>query len=455
MSTLLELGPSGAGAAHAIATSSLRELRTAAHPATDLPPALLTMASYNGTLAAVRTLGRVGIPVVTADRSALATGGWSRFASSRVQCPDVRDSGRFVEWLLDFGRRRDKHVLLPTSDDTAWLYSLHREELSRQFHLSSPPVDVIYRLLNKVTLYEEAVAAGLAVPRAWFPERVDDLDACRREARFPVVIKPRTQVLFRTQSKGHYVEHPDELPKRYASFAQQRHAEGLLKLDPAAALPLVQEFHREAARGIYCISGYAHEGQLFGLQGARKVLQQPRRLGIGLCFEEAAVLPALAAGIATLVPRTGFSGVFEAEFIETRHGAVLIDFNPRFYNQMAFDIARGVPLPLLAYYAALGDSERLKLFCEATSTPAQPRGRVFVDLLSLRLLLGAQRLSGALSSEEKKRWTDWYETNRSRCTYAVADSEDRLPAWFAGMQLVLRYARHPRNFVRYVVLNRK
>src|SRR5262245_29818115 len=261
MSTMLELGPSGANAARAVATGDRRETRTAAHPATDLPPAPLTMASYNGTLAAVRTLGRAGIPVTTADRSAFAIGGRSRFASSRVQCPDLHDSRRFVDWLLDFGRRRDKHVLLPTSDATAWLYSLHREELSRYFHLSSPPVEDMYRLLNKVALYEEAVAAGLAVPRAWFPEGVDDLDACRREARFPVVIKPRTQVLFRTQSKGHYVEQPDDLHERYASFTRQRHAEGLLKLDPAAGLPIVQEFHREAARGIYCISGYAREGQ--------------------------------------------------------------------------------------------------------------------------------------------------------------------------------------------------
>ncbi len=442
----------------AAATATPREWREARPAAVrvtkDLPPALLTVASYNGTLAAVRTLGRVGIPVTTADRSAFAIGGWSRYASAKVQCPEARDSERFIEWLIDFGQRHDKHVLLPTSDDTAWLYSLHRDELSRYFHLSSPPVHVIYRLLNKATLYDEAVAAGLDVPRTWFPERIDDLDACRRNARFPVVVKPRTQVLFRTQSKGFYVERADQLPECYAAFARQRHAEGLLKLDPSAAQPMVQEFHREAATGIYSISAYAHDGQLYGVQGARKLLQQPRRLGIGLCFEDAPVLPQLAAGLARLVARVGFSGVFEAEFIETRHGAVLIDFNPRFYNQMAFDIARGVPLPLLAYYAALGDSGRLDELWEGMSVPSPARGQVFVDLISLRLLLGAQRLSGVLSREEKKRWTDWYQSNRTRCTYAVIDSEDWVPAWFAGMQLVWRCARHPRNFVRSIVLNR-
>ena len=65
-------------------------------------------------------------------------------------------------------------------------------------------------------------------------------------------------------------------------------------------------------------------------------------------------MPELAAGLERLVARVGFSGVFEAEFIDPQGQAVLIDFNPRFYNQMGFDIARGLPLPLLAYYDALG-----------------------------------------------------------------------------------------------------
>jgi D-aspartate ligase len=443
------------GAVKAAATRLWHEeVRSRTRTVTDLPPVLLTVANYNGTLAAVRTLGRAGIRVATADRSSLAVSSWSRYASTRVQCPEVRDSDRFVEWLTDFGRRHGRHVLLPTSDDTAWLYALHRAELSRHFYLTSPTVDVIYRLLNKAYLYREAVQAGLDVPRTWFPDGVDDLDRCRQEATFPVIVKPRTQVLFRTQSKGAYVEHPEQLTGCYAAIAGQPHEAGLLKRDPSAAQPMVQEFYREAASGIYNISGYVRQGQICGLRAARKLFQQPRRLGIGLCFEEAPVAPELAAGLARLVGRLQFSGVFEAEFIQTKDRSLLIDFNPRFYNQMAFDIARGLPLPLLAYYDALGDDQQFDDLCGAMANPSPPHGRVFVDLISLRVLLTAQRLSGALSRAEKNYWTHWHEANKSRCTYAVIDSADRLPAWLHGMQLLLRSIRHPRNFVRSIVLNR-
>jgi D-aspartate ligase len=427
--------------------------RDAAEDTWRLPPALLTMANYNGTLAAVRSLGRAGIRVTTADPKFFAVGSWSRFTASRLHAPPVQDAERFLNWLITFGKAHERHVLLPTSDDTAWLYALHREELSPYFHLPTSPFNVIYRLLNKRLLYQEATDAGLRTPRTWFPSTPQELEQCGQEARFPVMVKPLTQVMFKTQSKGNIVESAAELPSRYAEFARQPHAAKLLTLDPTASRPMVQEFFRDAATGIYNISAYVHRGELVGARAARKLLQQPRRLGTGVCFEEAPVSADLAAGLQRLVSRVGFSGVFEAEFIDAPEHSVLIDFNPRFYNQMRFDIERGLPLPLLAYFDAIGHQEQVRALSAAVPEP-QHTGRVFVDLYSLRILLLAQRLSGALSSSERKKWTEWYRRNRHRCTYAVLDADDPLPGWVNAVQLTLRHGRHPRNFLRSMVLNR-
>jgi len=423
--------------------------------ADSLPPALLTMANYNGTLGAVRAFGRAGIPVVTADPSRLAVSGWSRYTTHRAQCPPVQAVERFLDWLMEFGAKHGRHVLLPTSDDTAWLYSLHRQQLSQYFHLSPVSVDVIYRLLNKRLLYRHAVEAGLSVPRTWFPRTPEELETCAREARFPVLVKPLTQVMFTNRNKGSLVETEDELQWRFGWVARQHYGEVLLKLDPTVSQPMVQEYFKNASTGIYNISAYVHDGRLRGARAARKVLQQPRRVGTGVCFEEAAVVPELAAGLERMVARLEFSGVFEAEFINAEAEPLLIDFNPRFYNQMAFDIARGLPLPLLAYYEALGHQQMLqRTIEEAMVVSPEPHDRAFVDLFALRILLIGQGLSGALSPEEKQRWTDWYNRHRDRCTYAVLDSDDRVPAFLAGLQLVVRHGRHPRHFITSMVLNR-
>jgi hypothetical protein len=146
--------------------------------------------------------------------------------------------------------------------------------------------------------------------------------------------------------------------------------------------------------------------------------------------------------------------VFEAEFINADKDPLLIDFNPRFYNQMAFDVARGLPLPLLAYHAACGRHELLERMLEELSSPDEQQGRVYVDWISFRLLLMAQGLSGAITADERKGWTDWFAEHRERCVYATFDPHDRAPFWVAAVQHIARSARHPRHFLRSIVLNR-
>src|SRR5438128_1678960 len=111
-----------------------------------LQPFLLTSANLLGTLAAVRCLGRCGIPTTVADSGLLRRAMWSTYASRRARTaahePDV-----YLEWLLDFGARNPGHVLYPTDDETAWLLSLHREALSRHYTMYSPPFESIRRLL--------------------------------------------------------------------------------------------------------------------------------------------------------------------------------------------------------------------------------------------------------------------------------------------------------------------
>ena len=81
-------------------------------------------------------------------------------------------------------------------------------------------------------------------------------------------------------------------------------------------------------------------------------------------------------------------------------------------------------------------------------------GRVYVDLLNLRLLLLTQRLAGTLSGAEKNAWLEWLKVNRSQTTYAELDKSDRAPACAAALQLLLTHARHPRKFLYAMVLNR-
>lgn len=416
-------------------------------------PALLTMADYYGTLAGVRSLGRSGVPLTVAEWRTFAPAKWSRYVRRRVECPSVGDPDAFMEWLVAFGAKEPGHVLFPTSDDLAWLYSVHRDRLRANFLLYQPPEESVLKLLDKEALHSLCLASGLGVPQTWFPRSEDDLS---QVDGFPVLLKPKTQVTFESHSKGARVDRPEGLRDAYRSFLQKsRFHPALLDRRPSLARPAVQRYHPDAARSIYSLSGFVDEtGELFVVRAARKVLQRPRKLGIGLCFEEAPVEPTVAKKVRRLCKDAGFFGVFEVEFLQGEEGFLVIDFNPRLYSQLAFDTARGLPLPLLFYHAASGNPGPLAQAVREASASTQPGTAVYCHRFVLEVLLWSQRASGRMSGEEFRHWRQWLFAHRTTRVDAAMDGRDPMPALVDWASHLWSYARHPRHFINTMVLDR-
>lgn len=416
------------------------------------PPMVLTNPDFYGTLAAARSLGRHGVPVTVAHNSKLGAASWSRFVRRTVRSPATRDSRAVLQWLLTFGASEPGQVLYPASDDAAFIYAKHTVELSKHFQLYQAPLEAVYGLLNKRRLYDEATASGLQLPRTWFPQRVSDLAQVTEQTQARVMIKPVTQILFHSRRKGAVVPSGAAVEAPYLAFANERYAPELLEYDRDVVHPMVQEFHAESGRAIYSLSGFISREGDFAMRGAMKVFQLPRRLGVGIAFEDVPVAPELAKGLITLFKRLGYFGVFEAEFICVGEERLLIDINPRFYGQMGFDVARGLPLVVLAYEGALGHTEKVAQLLRDADAPRTEGRQVFCHKNALELVLRWQETSGAMPSKEATQWRDWLKSHQA--VDAVIDADDWAPAAVDSLSRIAAYARHPRAFVREIVFNR-
>ncbi len=419
-------------------------------------PALLTSPGYYGTLAAIRCLGRSGVEVTAADSNPRAAGLASRFVARKVQCPPSNESEAFLAWLLRFGDENPNHLLYPTSDDTAWLFSAYRDELSKRFSMFQPPLDVIYTLLNKKLLLAAARGAGFDVPTTFCPSSREELLAITRNPSEPWLIKPQTQILFQSRVKGRLVGPGDDLVREYEAFMGINHYAPMLRArDPNVQWPIIQEYRPEAMEKIYSIAGFVDQrAGIFVARASRKIFQHPRRIGVGLCFDAAPVDAKLADRIRRLCGQIGYYGAFEVEFIPTPDGRYLLtDFNPRYYGQMGFEIARGLPIPLLVQSAGMGDLRQLRALVAEASNSASSGAQMYCHRFLLDTTLAAQRFSGRLSREDVARWQAWYTDDDARCVDAVADRVDDKPAARDRAALMLGWARHPRAFVRTMFLN--
>lgn len=421
------------------------------------PPVLLADASWYGTLAAARSLGGRGVSVTLAVDAPLPPARFSRHVTRTVPCPPTRETRRFLEWILDFGTRHPGHVLYPTSDDLAWMIASRREEFASRFLIYSPPLESLRRLLDKRALAAECAEAGLLAPETHCPTNDAGVARVAREATFPVLVKPRMQVMLEDwtdKRKGVRVERREDLLDAW------RACRGAFRYDPEVGgrvagieLPVVQTWCA-ASPSIYTVDGFIDEtGAVFEAMACLKILQLPRGSGAGICFEDAPLDAGLARGLRRLLANVGFHGVFDAEFLIDGDRRMLIDLNPRFYNHMAYEEDRGLPLAWLAYLAAVGAGGSLQetlVAARDSARPADPVGRVYVHRLPTELLAAAQTLTGGMARGEREALRRWLRGNAANRTDPAWHPTDPLPGLADIAAHLVSFARHPRAFVRHL-----
>ena len=410
---------------------------------------LLTLGDYFGTLAAARSLGRSGVGVLLADGRLLCPTRWSRYVARTLPFPDLATSPQaFLDRLLEVGARDPGHVLLATSDDVAWLFARHRDALSRDFRTYTPPLDVVDTLLNKWRLHQACLELHIDVPMTWLPRNDDELAALEETVRYPVVVKPQSQAFLSPHQKGRIATDAASLAAMVGELRRTTsHASMVFDVNPDVETPVVQEFAESGVDGIYNLSGFVDEtGSLFVVEASRKVLQWPRRLGTGLCFETAEVEPKIADDLARLCRHVGYYGPFEVEYLEIGTRRLLIDFNPRFFGQMAFDASRGLDLAQLTYLAATGQRSELAAAVEsARRSTAKVNGGAYCNRIALEVVFRLRRLAGSMSQAEDHHWRSWLREHGGHVTDAVLDRRDWAPGAVEAAAAVFECGRHPRS----------
>jgi predicted ATP-grasp superfamily ATP-dependent carboligase len=294
---------------------------------------LLLGADYYGTLAAVRCYGKNGIEVTVADENKRARALYSRYVGERLVHPPLGEPEILVDWLVQWAEQHPGTVLYPPNDHLAWLFAAERERLGRAFRMFSPGEETIITLLDKMRLNDVCGDLGIEVPETRAlgeSPRQGGASSIAEMLRYPLLLKPRIGVYLQGGIKGMIVRDRSELDSELARFRRLVTFKSAFTVrHPAIAEPIVQEYLTIAETSILSVAGFVgDDGQLVA-RAAMKVLQRPRKAGIGLCLEGRAVEEPLIEQLGALCRTVGYHGAFEAEFVVADDRRVLIDFNPR------------------------------------------------------------------------------------------------------------------------------
>jgi predicted ATP-grasp superfamily ATP-dependent carboligase len=410
---------------------------------------VLATAAAGGTIAAVRNLGARSVDVEVISSERLGAAAWSRYAKRTYSAPPESDSERFLERLLAIGEANPGRILLPTSDETAWIYAENALPLERHFRLYHPPISSLQRILDKKLFSEAALKVGLSVLPTWDPLSLEELAGLAPNLSFPILIKPRTHVHRVRNDKGVVVDSPQELIRQYRRFVhreQERATDNPLL--PDARRPILQKLVRVGNEGVLSITGFIDRtGELFVTRAARKVFLRSQPVGVGVCFEAQPSPKELPDLVRRLCRELGYFGLFEVEFLRFEGYWVVIDFNPRMFSQIGLDIRRGMPLPLLACLDAVNDTDTLREEV-AKAQAVRDEQAVFCDRFTLRAILLAKVLTARISIQELSTWRGWMKQHAAHAVDFAADGDDPRPGVvhvlsevYLGLKSIARFIR--------------
>ena len=310
-------------------------------------PAIILGSSANG-LSFARSLGRRGIPVLMLDSDRLF-GAYTRYGRF-LQLPSTEEYPHvWIDFLEFVGSRLEAPaILFPTSDAHCLLVSQQKNILRRYFRFLLPEAEAVEQIVNKRFQYEIAQAAGIPIPRTYFPESVEEMRCLSSRVPYPCLLKPYQSHIGRkrlSKKKLLVVYSEAELIAAYERIT-------------AGDVPfMVQEIVPGEDNSLYgYIAFWDSEGHELAWVTKKKLRQYPPGYGDG-SLQMTVAAPEVAELSRRLLGNFNYRGFGYVEFkLDARdRNYRLIEINPRTpaCNQMA--ISAGVDLPWLGYQYLAGD----------------------------------------------------------------------------------------------------
>jgi predicted ATP-grasp superfamily ATP-dependent carboligase len=326
-----------------------------AHPRPALDtstPAVILKLDHNvmhhGGLGAIRSLGRLGVPVYGMHEDPLAPAARSRYLHGRwIWRPEPDDAHRVRAGLTRLAERIGRRsVLIPTDDAGAIFLAEHGSDLRQYFLFPDPPTNLPRQLAGKYTLYQRCRELGVPCAAAALPETFSGARRFAEQTGFPLVAKLATP----WQSKNAKKLRSTTVIRTHDDLTQTWRACD----ESGSGALMLQEYVKgwDYFFHAYCDTQSRCRPGFVGI----KERSYPAQAGLTSLGRWVAN-PDLHHQASELVARVGFRGIVDLDYrFDPRTGTYkLLDFNPRLGAQFRlFSDSAGVDVVVAAHLDLTG-----------------------------------------------------------------------------------------------------
>ena len=304
---------------------------------------LVLDAMQRSALAAVRSLGRKGVHVLTADTEPSSLAGESRYSQQYLSYPPPASrADEFISRIAAICREHEVGMILPMTELTGYLLAADRKKLTG-VDIPLPDLTIIEQLSDKCVLLQLADRLGVPCPRTWRSEVPGRMPDSHDELPWPLVLKPCRSWL---QSGEDWLN----TGVRFASTPKE--AAAVLTSDRSFSVGsfMVQEHVPGTGYGIFALY---NRGTPLAFFAHRRIREKPPRGGVSVLSESISPDPDLLRHARALLDHVGWHGVAMVEFRVADDGrAWLMEVNTRFWGSLQLSVDAGIDFPWLLYRAS-------------------------------------------------------------------------------------------------------
>jgi predicted ATP-grasp superfamily ATP-dependent carboligase len=307
---------------------------------------LILDANQRSALAATRSLGKKGIPVVVADEAGTTLSGSSRYCQESFSYPSPYEYPEgFITTVAQESMKREINVILPMTEITTYLVLKCRDRFMN-IQIPFAPFEAFDLLTDKGKLLQLADQLGIPIPRTNLISNGGELHSLPPQLKFPVVLKPYRS---RIPSNGKWIS----ASVKYARSAQE--------LDETTATHeyfykhsfLLQEYIAGQGQGIFAL--YDH-GKPVVFFAHKRIREKPPSGGVSVFSESIETDSDLREIARRILDHVNWHGVAMVEFKVAPDGTpYLMEINARFWGSLQLAIDAGVDFPHLLYQLAVGE----------------------------------------------------------------------------------------------------
>lgn len=320
-----------------------------------MPKVLVTDASERAALAIIRSLGKKGVEVTAAEDMSVNAGSLSKYCRHGIIYPSPqRDYKKFLQWLLWLVKKESYDLLIPATEVTCVLLSRYREQFEPYVEVTVPSYDIMKTTVDKAQTIRIADEHSIPHPKTVFVKTVEDIKAIADEVDYPVVIKPRSKIIWTDKSAiimkvthENYAFAPKDLITKYYKILSQ-HKE-LIAQD---YLPFIQDYVPGNGYGVGTLFWDSKPKAIF----VHKRLREYPITGGASTLRVSVENEKLVSLALKILQSIHWQGVAMAEFkIDKRDGQPkLMEINGRFWGSLPLAIASGIDFPYLLYKVTMG-----------------------------------------------------------------------------------------------------